>query len=101
MRDPTEDDLFTLLADPSCHALVSLRKPPAPARIVFVRPFLDFAESQGFDRDTTLTEMNRAVRTLGGNRSTAKDPTLPLRNLIRKARRRSPIEQEEVWLLQD
>lgn len=99
MREPTEDDLFTLLADPSCPAVVSLRKSPVAARLVFVNPFLEFAESQGFARDAALREMDRAVTRLGGDRSAARDPTRPLRNLVRKARRERTVGQEEVWFL--
>jgi hypothetical protein len=99
VREPTDAHLFALVADPSCPAVVSLRKAPIPTRLVFVRPFIDFAESRGFAREDTERAMDDAVARVGANRQRAHDPTLGVRNLIRRARRQTPAAQEEVWFV--
>lgn len=99
MREPTDADLFALVADPSCPAVVSLRKALVPTRLVFVRPFINFAESRGFAREDTERAMDDAVARIGGNRQRTHDPTLGVRNLIRRARRQTPAAQEEVWFV--
>jgi hypothetical protein len=99
MREPTDAALFALIADPSCPAVVSLRKAPLPTRLVFVRPFIDFAEERGFAREETERAMDDAVARIGGDRQRTHDPTLRMRNLIRRARRQPPAAQEEVWFV--
>ena len=99
MCEPTDADLFALVVDPSCPAVVALRKAPVPTRLVFVRPFLDFAESRGFACDETERAMDDAVARLGGNRQRTRDPTLRVRNLVRRVRRKPPVAQEEVWFV--
>jgi hypothetical protein len=99
VHEPTDGDLFALIADPSCPAVVSLHKAPVPTRLVFVRPFINFAESRGFGREDTERAMDDAVARVGGNRQRAYDPTLGMRNVIRRARRQPPAAQEEVWFV--
>jgi hypothetical protein len=99
VREPTDPDLFALVADPSCPAVVSLRKAPVPTQLVFVRPFIDFAESRGFAREDTERAMDDAVARVGGNRQRTHDPTLGVRNLLRRARRQTAAAQEEVWFV--
>jgi hypothetical protein len=98
VREPTEADVLALVVDPGCPA-VTLRKAPAPARAVFVLPFLDFAESRDFTRDETERAMDEAVARLGGQRIVSHDPTRRVRNLLRTVRRRPPTAREEVWFV--
>jgi hypothetical protein len=99
VRAPDEADVLALVADPACPAVVALRRAPVPARLVFVRPFLDFAESRDFARGETERAMDEAVTRLGGDRQDVRNPALRMRNLVRAMRRREPLPQEEVWFL--
>jgi hypothetical protein len=98
VREPTDADVLALVVDPACPA-VTLQKAPVPARVVFVLPFLDFAESRDFARDDTEQAMDEAVARLGGRRIVSHDPTGAVRNLLRTVRRRPPIAREEVWFV--